>query len=125
MHGPHHEPHRDSTGKFKELEMEMCGICSLPSVIKVHETLKETNLAQSLNAQMIIMVDKCKVILQPLRIFQSGRQVTTNIFCYLEDLHVSFTANEELQYKACAQYSANFELPFAIKTQILATVSQA
>ncbi|RXN23921.1 E3 ubiquitin- ligase ZNRF2-like protein [Labeo rohita] len=89
---------------------EMCGRCSLPSVIKVHETLKETNLAQSLNAKMIIMVDKCKIILQPLSIFQSGRPVTTNIFCYLEDLHVSFTANKELQYKACAQYFANLEL---------------
>ncbi|KAI2647636.1 Anaphase-promoting complex subunit 1 [Labeo rohita] len=101
----------------------MCVRCPLPSV--VHETPKETNLAQSLNAQMVIMVDKCKVILQLLRIFHSAHPVTTNIFSYPEDLHVSFTANKELQYKACVQYFANHVLPFAIKIQILATVSQA
>ncbi|KAI2644885.1 Single-stranded DNA-binding protein [Labeo rohita] len=64
----------------------MCGRCSLPSVEGVHETLQDTNLAQFLNAQLIIMAG-------------------------------NFAANKELQYKACAQYFANLNLPFAIKTR--------
>lgn len=103
----------------------MCGRSAPQSVERLHETLQDPNLAQSLNVQINIMADKCKVILRLLDIFQSRRPVTTKIFTYLEDLQVTLAANKELQYEACAQYFKELDLPFATKTQILHTVGQA
>lgn len=76
--------------------------------------LQDPNLAQTLNVQINIMVDKCKRIICRLDIFQSRRPVTMKIFNYLEDLQVVIAANIELQYE--------FVLPHPTKTEILCTV---
>ncbi|KAL7394851.1 hypothetical protein ABVT39_005418 [Epinephelus coioides] len=114
----YHSEHFGLYKEFIEMEMGVCGRSAPQSVERLHDTLQDPTLAQSLNVQINIMADKCKVILQLLNIFQSRCPVTTKIFNYLEDLQVTLAANKELQYEACA-------LPFATKTQILHTVDQA
>lgn len=92
---------------------------------RLHEMLQDSNMAQSLQAQISIMADKCRVIIELLDIFQSRRPIVTKAIDYLEDLHMKLEANKDLSYETCAEYFEGLDLSFAIKMQILNRVEQA
>lgn len=102
-----------------------CGKSIPPSVERLHEMLQNSNMAQSLQVQISIMADKCRVIIGLLDIFQSRRPIFTKVIDYLEDLHMKLEANKDLSYETCTEYFEGLDLSFAIKMQILNRVEQA
>lgn len=102
-----------------------CGKTTPQSVERLHEMLQDPNMAESLQVQISIMADKCRVLIGLLDIFQSRHPIVTKAFDYLEDLHMKLEANKELSYETCAQYFEGLDLSFAIKMQILNRVEQA
>lgn len=92
---------------------------------RLHEMLQDPDMAQILQVQISIMSEKCKRVIQLLDIFQNRRPIATKVFDYLEDLHMNFVANAELNYEVCAQYFEGLDLTFAIKTHTLNRVEEA
>lgn len=87
--------------------------------------LEDHECAETLQVQLNIVSDKCKVILQMLDFFQSRRPVTTKVFDYLEDLQMNFVANKELCDEVCSQYFSQILLPLELKTKVLNQVRAA
>lgn len=87
--------------------------------------LQDPNMAQSLQVQIRIMTDKCKVIVGLLDIFQSRRPIVTKAIDYLEDLHMKLEAHKDLSYDSCVEYFEGVDLSLAIKMQIVNRVAQA
>ncbi|XP_067245545.1 uncharacterized protein [Chanodichthys erythropterus] len=121
----YHSEHFGLYKEFIEKEIDTCGKTTPQSVERLHEMLQDPNMAESLQVQISIMANKCRVLIGLLDIFQSRRPIVTKAFDYLEDLHMKLEANKDLSYETCAEYFEGLDLSFAIKMQILNRVEQA
>lgn len=87
--------------------------------------LEDPVCAKSLQVQLNIVSDKCKVILQMLDLFQSRHPVTTKVFNYLEDLQMNFITNKELCDEVCSQYFSQTLLSHELKAKVINQVQAA